>query len=434
MFNPKVLAYFRLKNRSIFLYIQGSTVDILVFFIDFRLNIQDMTEYFNRTLEPRLKKALKQFPVCLITGPRQAGKSTLLQNAMPEYKYVTLDDPLNKQLALEDAELFLSQYQGPLIVDEIQNAPNLFPYIKMLVDKDRRNMGRFVLTGSQTFQLMEGVNESLAGRVAIFQLYPFSWEEIDATEDALVGSKSDPRCFSQILKGFYPEFLINPDLDPNLWHGSYISTYLERDVRKIRFISDLGRFQTFIGLLAVRAGNLLNISEVSKECGISQATAKDWISILESTYVIYLLRPYHNNISKRLVKSPKLYFVDTGVLSYLLGIDTAERLIRSPSRGALFENMVIMEVIKRLSYREAHFQCSFYRTTSGVEVDLICEVQEKLLAYEIKFSKTLSKNMTKGLSLFKKDFPKSELKVLSLYPEEVALSRDVKASHWSEFE
>ena len=272
--------------------------------------------YFARKMEKSLLEALAQFPVCLITGPRQAGKSTLLQKALKEFNYVTLDDPIMRALANDDPELFLSKNQVPLIIDEIQYAPELLSYLKIRVDAKRSTYGQYVLTGSQTFQLMKGVSESLAGRIAIFNLYPFSWEEVWEVPDH---QKIDEQaCAGQILQGFYPEVVTHPALDKNLWFGSYLSTYIERDVRNIKSITDLGRFQTFVGLLAARAGKLLNLSEISKECGITHPTAKDWISILESTYIIYLLKPYHNNLSKRLIKSPKLYFTDTGLLCYLL--------------------------------------------------------------------------------------------------------------------
>lgn len=387
--------------------------------------------YFQRLIEKKIKKSLQQFPISLITGPRQAGKSTFLKNFLPDYTYITLDDPLNRRLAVEDPVLFLSQYNTPVIIDEVQNAPEIFPYLKMLIDQNRRKMGQFVLTGSQTFQLMEGVNESLAGRIAIFHLYPFSWQEIDLIQGLEGSSLNDLFCINQILRGFYPEFLVNKDLDLNIWHGSYITTYIERDIRKIRSITDLSRFQTFVALLATRAGKLLNLSEVAKECGISQPTAKDWVSVLESTYVIHLLHPYHNNASKRLIKSPKLYFVDTGILCYLLGIDTHDRFMRSPDRAAIFENMVIMEALKRISTEDPHVRCFFYRTTSGVEVDLVCDHQNNIRAYEIKFSKSPSKEMIKSLTLFKKDYPNAELALLSLHDKSIPLTREVKALHWS---
>jgi len=393
--------------------------------------IEVMNPYYSRVIEKRLSKALSQFPVCLVTGPRQAGKSTLLQEALKKYRYVTLDDPIHRQLANEDPELFLSQYAAPVVIDEIQYAPGLLPYIKIIVDKNRREYGQYILTGSQTFQIMEGVKESLAGRVAIFHLYPFSWEEVVSIPGHAHASQAVESCVLQTIQGFYPEFFVTPNLDWNLWYGSYLSTYVERDIRNIRAITDLGRFQTFIGLLAARAGSLLNIAEIAKECGISQPTAKDWLTILESTYIIYLLKPYHSNHSKRLVKSPKLYFVDTGLLCYLLGIDSSERFLRSSERGHIFENMVIMECIKRFASHNGFYQCYFYRTSSGVEVDLICEYGNEIAAYEIKFAKTLSTDMAKSLNLFSKDNKTHYLRVLTLNNQEVELTREVTAYHWS---
>lgn len=382
--------------------------------------------YFRRLLEKNLSEALRQFPICLITGPRQAGKSTLLQNTLKQFTYVTLDDPMSRQLANDDPELFLSQYQAPLIIDEIQYAPNLLPYLKIRIDKHRHIYGQYVLTGSQVFQLMKGVSESLAGRIAIFHLYPFSWKEIPGDV-----KKDDITLGKQIVQGFYPEFFINPSANKNLWYGSYLATYIERDVRNIKTITDLGRFQTFIGLLAARAGKLLNLSEVAKECGITQPTAKDWLSILESTYIIYILKPYHNNLSKRLVKSPKLYFVDTGLLCYLLGIDDHERFFKSSERGAIFENMVIIDVLKQLTILNTRSQCYFYRTASGVEVDLIVEKEGSLYAYEIKLSKTLNRDMGQSLSLFRKENPVKQAGIISLQEQSVSLMEGIDSIHWS---
>ncbi len=387
--------------------------------------------YIPRKIEKFFLEALKQFPVCLITGPRQAGKSTMLRHTLKNYRYVTLDDPQMRKMAIEDPKLFLSTFAAPLIIDEIQYAPELLSYIKMQVDQDRHNYGQYVLTGSQIFQLMKGVSESLAGRVAIFHLYPLSWEEIGQipSQEALI--YNDNHCAKQIIQGFYPEFFITPNLDKYFWYSSYLSTYIERDVRNIKSITDLGRFQIFIGLLAARAGKLLNLSEVAKECGITQPTARDWLSILESTYIISLLKPYHNNLSKRLVKSPKLYFVDTGLLCYLLGIDTEERFFKSMERGPVFENMVVMECKKRLSYRKSNAGCYFYRTASGVEVDLLVEYGDGIDAYEIKCSKTLSRDMAQPLALFQKEHPIKSGKILSLQEETIPLISGIEGGHWS---
>ena len=217
--------------------------------------------YIHRMIETPLKEALTQFPAVLITGPRQAGKSTLLQHVLKDYTYVTLDDPMIRAMANQDPELFLSTHPTPLIIDEIQYAPELFSYLKIKIDAKQQEHGRYVLTGSQIFQLMKGVSESLAGRIAIFQLYPLSWNEISHSPI------EDPICIKQTIQGFYPQFLSEPQTNWNLWFGSYISTYLERDVRNIKSIVDLGRFQTFISLLAGRAGQLLNIGRLPKNAG-----------------------------------------------------------------------------------------------------------------------------------------------------------------------
>lgn len=381
--------------------------------------------YMTREIEPLLLEALSQFPAVLITGPRQAGKSTLLQHTLKNYTYVTLDDPLNRQLANEDPELFLSSYKTPLIIDEIQYAPNLFPYLKIKIDENRSQCGHFVLTGSQTFQLMKGVSESLAGRVAILQLYPLSWSETKRSP------LDDKICMQQIVQGFYPQFFSEPKTNWNLWFSSYVSTYLERDVRNIKAITDLGRFQTFISLLAARSGKLLNLAEISKECGISQPTIKDWLTILEATYILFILRPYHNNVTKRLVKSPKVYFVDTGLLCYLLGIDNPERLLKSSEGGHIFENMIIAEVLKKSAYQAKRIELFFYRTASGVEVDLITERGGSMNAYEIKFAKTLSREMVNPLQLFIADHPVQKAALLSLQEKSYPLVNNIIAEHWS---
>ena len=211
----------------------------------------------------------------------------------------------------------------------------------------------------------------------------------------------------------------------------FLSPLQHYDLRNIKAISDLGRFQTFLGLLATRAGKLLNMSEIAKECAITQPTVKDWISILESTYIIYLLKPYHGNHSKRLIKSPKLYFTDTGLLAYLLGIETVDRFFKSSERGAIFENMVIMEYKKRLAFEKGHTQLYFYRTSSGVEVDLLVEKQGIFSAYEIKMAKTLSKKMIASLNVFQKEHDCKTAKILSMHEEDIALSKNIKGSHWS---
>jgi predicted AAA+ superfamily ATPase len=382
--------------------------------------------YLHRKLEKPLKEALEQFPVVLVTGPRQAGKSTLLQHCLKDYHYVTLDDVLIRNLAISDPALFLNSYDVPLIIDEIQYAPSLLPYIKMKVDADRRRHGQYVLTGSQIFPLMKGVSESLAGRVAIFQLYPLSWREIPHD------NFYEPRHLAgQMLKGFYPEFQVESKLNPKFWHGAYLSTYLERDLRVMRNIHDLSQFQRFIVLLASRAGQLFNLTEIGKECGISQTTAKDWLMLLQATSIIYLLEPYARNITKRVIKSPKIFFIDTGLLCYLLRIENEEQLIHSPFAGHIFENMVVMDTVKHFAEKGERAPCYFYRTSKDLEVDLILDYGDHFDAYEIKFSSNPTSEMTKSLVDFKSEYPVKNCTLLTLRKEKHPFSNGITSEHWS---
>jgi hypothetical protein len=316
---------------------------------------------------------------------------------------------LIRGLAESDPALFLKTYPAPVIIDEIQYVPGLLSYIKMEVDAHRRTYGQYVLTGSQVFALMKGVSESLAGRVAIFQLYPLSWSEIPNAD--LYNEISMTR---QMLQGFYPEFQVQPDLSNKLWHSSYLSTYLERDLRSMRSIHDLGQFQRFLVLLAARAGQILNLNEIGKECGISQTTAKDWLTLLQATSIIYILEPYAKNLTKRVVKSPKLFFVDTGLLCYLLRVETVEQLIHSPFGGQVFENMVVIEKVKQYAETGERAPCYFYRTSSGQEVDLIVDHGTYFDAYQIKFSASPNSDMVKWLKIFKEEFPVKKALLLDL--------------------
>lgn len=383
--------------------------------------------YLHRKLEKPLKEALKQFPVVLVTGPRQAGKSTLLQHILKkDFTYVTFDDILVRNLAETDPTLFLNTYVPPLILDEIQYVPSLLPFIKMKVDANRRSYGQYVLTGSQIFSLMKGVSESLAGRIAIFQLYPLSWEEISQ-----IDVYNEIQTAEQMLKGFYPEFQVQPHLNPKFWHSAYISTYLERDLRAMRNIHDLGQFQRFLVLLAARVGQILNLNEIGKECGISQTTAKDWVMLLQATSIIYLLEPYTRNITKRIVKSPKLFFVDTGLLCYLLRIENVQQLIHSPFGGHIFENMVVIEKIKQFAEKGERAPCYYYRTSSGVEVDLLLDYGDHFDAFEIKFSATPKVEMTRSLAQFKKEYSVKRAILLNLRPENLPFPNGTIAQHWS---
>ena len=383
-----------------------------------------MSMYYPRAVEPLLKSAVKQFPAILLTGVRQSGKSTLLRHLFPAYTYVTLDDGGLCNLARNDPALFLNSYESPLIIDEIQYAPELFSALKIKIDLDRNHRGRYLLTGSQAFQMMQGVSETLAGRVAVLRLHPLAWGEFQKVHP------DSTQVIDQMVRGFYPELMVYKELDSELWSSSYFSTYIERDVRNIKQITDLGVFRDFLTLLAARVGRLLNFSEIAKECGISQPTVRSWIRVLETSQLIYLLRPFHRNITKRIVKASKLYFMDTGLLCYLLGIDTGERLRKAAERGHLFENMVVAEAIKRASTLKGKTDFWFYRTQSGVEVDLVVERKGRTYAYEIKFTETPRPKMTSALKLFGKDVACDERSVLCLKKETVLLTESISSVHW----
>lgn len=380
--------------------------------------------YKHRMIEAELIKALHTFPAVLVTGSRQVGKTTLLRNLLPNHEYLSFDLYSNLEGIKEDAPLFLSQHPPPIILDEIQYAPEVLRCIKGEIDANRHQYGRFALTGSQVFPLMKGASESLAGRIAVFELYPFSFEELDITpnvHDTLKG----------MVRGFYPEFIATPEISPLRWFDSFLMTYIERDVRNIRANINISLFQKFLKLLAARAGQLLNLSEISKELGVSQPTANDWLEILEATYVIYLLRPYHNNVSKRYIKSPKVYFIDTGLLCFLIGLHSADELARSPFLGHVFENMVIMELVKRLSASARPYNLYFYRTLKGIEVDLLIESNGKLDAYEIKWTQTPDKSIISSLQALKEDHPIQKMAVLAPISSPFPIAQGIQALPWS---
>ena len=379
--------------------------------------------YKARAIETGLKEALRTFPAVLVTGSRQAGKTTLLRRILPDYEYVTFDSYLDLEGVKEDMRLFFAQHPPPIILDEIQYAPEILRLVKIEIDERRRHYGQFALTGSQVFPLMKGVSESLAGRVAIFELYPFSWSELGEIPDLQATLKG-------MVRGFYPEFVATPDLSPSRWFDSFLMTYIERDVRNIRATINISLFQRFLRLLAARAGQLLNLSEMAKELGISQPTANDWLEILEATYVIHLLRPFYNNVSKRYVKSPKIYFVDTGLLCFLLGLHTDDELSRSPFLGHIFENMVIMETIKRLSALPIRPKPYFFRTLKGVEVDLLLETGGEIDAYEIKWTQSPDKSMISSLRILAEEHPIRKMGILAPVETSLPIAQGIPAIPW----
>lgn len=386
---------------------------------------------FKRDVTQLLISAAEQFPAVLITGPRQAGKTTLLKQQFPNYSWASLDDLEVRDTAIRDPELFFSQFPAPVVIDEIQYAPQLLSYIKQRVDKARRIPGQFILTGSQTFQIMKGVSETLAGRIGIIDLYPFNWNELLQGKPLPKGPGGDQLLFDVLTRGFYPELHALPESNSTFWMKSYLKTYIERDVRDIKAITNLHDFQRFIKLLAPRAGQLLNLSEVNKEAGISHTTAKEWLSVLESTYIVKLLHPYHNNYTKRLVKTPKLYFVDSGLLCHLLNIRDKDQFFGSPFEGQIFENMCIMEVIKHLEYTLSSLEYFFYRNNLKQEVDLVLKSAKNVYGYEIKFTKTPKQSMCEGLNAFYKDVPKAKLNLVSLSEKGLGF-QNISSIHWTQ--
>jgi predicted AAA+ superfamily ATPase len=340
----------------------------------------------NRVLKQALKRLSKGFPILAITGPRQSGKTTLSKAMFPHLSYVSLEDPIERSFAMEDPKGFLARFSKGAIFDEAQRWPDLFSHLQGLVDEDRRP-GRFVLTGSQQFGLMAGITQSLAGRVGMTRLLPLSLEEIP------VGKEGNPD--TMMLRGGYPA-LYSGNVSPADWFASYVATYLERDVRQVLEVKDLTVFQRFLRLCAGRTGQLLNLSALAGEAGISHTTARSWISVLESSDIVHLLPPYHRNFGKRLVKSPKLYFVDVGLACWLLGIRSEEVLETHPARGALFETLVIGEFLKARLNRGLPADLYFWRDNNGLEADLLFESGGRLQMVEIKSGQTVTRDYVRA--------------------------------------
>ncbi len=383
-----------------------------------------MQPYLSRALEPLIRAALQTFPAVLVTGGRQTGKTTCLQHLLPDMPYASFDRFADLEAVKRDPRLFLQERRPPLLIDEIQYAPEILRLIKGEIDAHRHVYGQYILTGSQFFPLMQGASESLAGRVAIFELFPLSWQELG------IPMPTPQETLHQMVQGFYPEFIANPSQNRMLWFDSFLMTYIERDIRQIKPTLDIGRFQRFLLLLAARAGQLLNLSEIAKETGISQPTAREWVEMLEATYIIRLLQPYSHNVTKRVVKTPKLHFVDTGLLCHLLGLHTPEQLASSPFLGHVFENMVVMEAIKRLAIHEPRGHAYFYRTSNDLEVDLLIQLGTTWEAYEIKWGSTPHRSQTHALAHLAEILPLKRASLLTPLSERLPLAPHISAEHW----
>lgn len=347
-----------------------------------------------RALKNKLIELAKKYPIVTVTGPRQSGKSTLLKYSFPDYKYVSLEDPDMRLFATEDPRGFLATYSDKTIIDEAQRVPTLFSYLQTYTDKENKE-GMYLLAGSHNFLLMESVNQSLAGRTAILKLLPLSHHEMKE------GNVLPETVDKEIFYGAYPR-LYDKDIAPIDYYPYYIQTYVERDVRLMKNIGDLSKFIKFIKLCAGRVGQLLNLSSLANESGISVSTATVWISVLEASYICYLLKPDYNNYAKRLVKSPKLYFYDTGLVCSLLDIKSSEQIATHFLRGGLFENLVINEFVKGAYNKGENPDITFWRDSTGNEVDLLRYENGTSKAYEIKSGATYSPEFFKGINKWAK--------------------------------
>jgi predicted AAA+ superfamily ATPase len=348
-----------------------------------------------RTLATHIQKMTGLYPIIAVTGPRQSGKTTLLVNMFPDYRYVSLENPDNLSFAVNDPNGFLELYNEHVIFDEVQRAPQLFSYLQTWVDQSRK-MGQFILSGSQNYNLLNNITQSLAGRVALLRLLPVDFGELNV--EGLL-----PADYSEILiRGNYPALYDRP-IPTTDFYANYVETYIERDISTLMNIKDLSSFRTFLRLCAARAGQLLNLAALSREAGISAPTVRSWLSILESGYLVYQISPHFRNFNKRLIKSPKLYFYDTGLLCFLLGIKTAEQLLLSEYKGPIFENFIINEYKRQNFHQNLHREFYFWRDSNGLEVDLLIGGDSPSFdLVEIKASKTVSQKMFDNLDVVAK--------------------------------
>jgi len=350
----------------------------------------------DRAMEPVLKELAAKYPVVTVTGPRQSGKTTLCCKVFPKMPYANLERPDTRDFATTDPRGFLCGYPDGVILDEIQRAPHLLSYIQVRVD-ERDASGQFILTGSQQLEVINTVSQSLAGRTALLKLLPFTmgelgWSRLPLSLDGL------------LLTGFYPR-IYDKQLDPTQALGDYFATYVERDMRQLASVKDLSVFEKFVRLCAGRIGQILNLQSLGNDAGVSHATARAWLSLLEASYILFVLPPWYRNISKRLIKSPKIYFYDVGLASYLLGLENERHVSRDPLRGNLFENLVIMEALKYRYNRGRKSNMCFYRDAKGNEVDMIIEFGSDLFPVEIKAGETITPDYFKGLKQFRRVVP-----------------------------
>ncbi|MCT4642023.1 MAG: ATP-binding protein [Bacteriovoracaceae bacterium] len=346
-----------------------------------------------RDITDELIQLSKEFRVITVIGPRQSGKTTLVRNTFKDYQYCTLEDPDLRNLATEDPRGFFSSFEKKVIIDEVQRVPQLLSYIQTIVD-EKNIKGQFILTGSHQLELMSQVSQSLAGRTAILKLLPLSINE-------LLKHKYEVLKYETCVKGFYPR-LFSEEVRPNKLMASYYETYIEKDVRQLIKLKDMTLFQKFVRLLAGRVGQVINFSSLSNDVGVSNTTLREWTSVLEASFIIYKLTPYYENFGKRVIKSPKYYFTDVGLLCYLLGIENSKQLQRDPLIGNIFENLVVIEFLKQRYNKGLSPNLYFFRDSHGNEVDLVFKNGRKLVPIEIKSSETFHVSFTKQIIKFQK--------------------------------
>jgi uncharacterized protein len=397
--------------------------------------------YVERSLEPALRRAVREFPIVVLAGPRQAGKTTLLRHLFAaRCRYVSLDPPDIAAAAARDPRAFLDAYPPPAILDEVQHAPVILPYIKERVDRHRSVAGQYLLTGSQNFLLMERVTESLAGRAGVFRLLPLSRREADGLPNAPLPWErralrepgpvpSQRSLWRAFLAGGYPELVTHPRKSIAQWHRSYVQTYLERDVRTLRQIGDLTQFQGFVRVLAARSAQLLSLADISRDLGVSLNTVKAWLSVLEASFQVVVVRPYFANIGKRLVKTPKVYFADVGTLCHLVGLEDPRHAASGPMAGAIFETAVLAELVRTLAHRGEDPRIHFWRTSAGQEVDFLVEAGGRLVPIEVKLSATPRPAMASSIESLRSSLGPAVSPGYLVHPGDVRLplGRDVVA-------
>ncbi len=375
-----------------------------------------------RTLQSKLILASEKFPIVAVLGPRQSGKSTLVRTAFPEHRYISLEDLDVRQMAEQDPRGFLQQTGKKVILDEVQRVPALFSYLQGIVD-ERQTCGEFILTGSQNFLLMEKITQTLAGRISLMTLLPLSISEL--TSANLL--PTTPEQF--IYQGGFPR-LYAQNLTPEEWLPSYITTYLERDVYDLLKVRELNAFRTFLQLCAGRVGQLVNLSSLGNDCGVNYNTIRSWLSILEASYVIFQLHPHHQNFNKRLIKMPKLYFYDTGIVCSLLGIHSPAEITNSYLKGALFENMVVADFYKQLCHQQKKPRLYFWRDKTGHEIDMIYDRGDRLLPFEIKSGATFQEDFLKNLRYWNKLYDQPTESHLIMNREINSLYKDCHIHSW----